>query len=59
MQFGGGAAGTRDSAANLAQKRNMTEQDPFTMSESASIVPGSDQGSNLLSSHMGSSYQAS
>ena len=44
------------------QKRNMTEQDPFQMSESASIVPGSDKGGsavNLLSSQMGSSYQAS
>ena len=35
-----------------------TEQDPFQMSESASIVPGSDKGSgvNLLSSHLGSSF---
>ena len=39
-------------------KRNMTEQDPFQMSESASIVPGSDKGSgaNLLSSALGSSF---
>ena len=44
------------------QKRTMTEQDPFQMSESASIVPGSEKGGsavNLLSSQMGSSYQAS
>lgn len=42
-------------------KRHLTEQDPFQMSESASIVPGSEKGSgiNLLSSHLGSSYQAS
>lgn len=42
---------------NDAVKRNMTEQDPFQMSESASIVPGSDKGSgaNLLSSALGSS----
>lgn len=40
------------------QKRTVTEQDPFQMSESASIVQGSDKGSgaNLLSSQFGSSY---
>ena len=41
------------------QKRHMTEQDPFQMSESASIVQGSDKGHNLLSSHLDSSYPAS
>ena len=37
------------------------EQDPFQISDGASIVPGSEKGSgvNLLSSQMGSSYHAS
>lgn len=44
----------------LLQTRTMTEQEPFQMSEGASIVPGSDKGSaaNLLSSHLGSSYKS-
>lgn len=54
--------GTTVQGDRMRDKRHMTEQDPFQMSESASVVPGSDKGGsgiNLMSSHMGSSFQAS
>ena len=53
--------GTVGANEELLNKRTMSEQEPFQMSDCASnIVPASDKGSahNLLSSHMGSSYKS-
>lgn len=53
--------GTGAANEEINLQRNMSQQEPFQMSECASnIPPGSDKGSAqvLLSSHLGSSYKS-